>query len=268
MNWLDKIFPPKFYLAPPGYDPTVDPLPDGWNSRRAGGGGWGLALGLALALLAMGGLVYGSWWMWTRPARERAAANQPTEIIVAALGALPDERPTLRPTRTPLVFPTVGVVSATPGRGSSSSPTPVVFPTLEGGPIGPTTTPPWMPTATQARNPDNGSGGSVAAAPLPTYTALPPLPTYTPYPTYTAVAALPTLTATASPTVTPTATATCAPTATLEPTATETATDAPTAEVTDEPATPEPTAELAALTSGELRLYLPLVLVSAEGGGC
>lgn len=303
----ERLFGQKYYLAPDGYDPTIDEQPAGLAAAGGGGGTGGLFwVQLGGLLLGMGLLVWFVVWKMTTPA---AAASpgptaSPAALSVGAPGALLAQQPS----RTPVVFPTLGVVTITPpssptggGRPAASS-TPVVFPTRAGGPIGPSpTAPPYVPP-TVARPSGGGGGGGGPAA----------LPTYTPYPTYTAIAApsrtagpsptatitptaspSPTATATASPapTCTPTAsptpsqTATASPTATLTPTATASATDEPTAEPSPtetETAPAEPTLEGAAgagtgvldpqmnfsSTPGPWLLYLPALLLAEPGPGC
>lgn len=270
-----RVFGQKYYLAPDGYDPTVDELPAalGPASRGEGGAWYWLKLGGLLVLMAA--LVWFVVWKVTTPAAAASAGAEPAGTPGRRLGLL---APTGRPTQTPIVFPTFGgVVTITPAPTSAATITPVVGPTRAGGPVYPTNTPPPQGVPTSIRY----------QPPAPTAAAPAVLPTNTPPPTPTR----PPPTLAASPTATPSATASptdtaspspspCPPTATPSATVspTDTPTPTPTAEATSEAEleptatpTPEPSPTLeqaeGAPSTAAAWLYVPLVL-RQEAGGC
>lgn len=231
MSWLKNMFGQKYYLAPQGYDPTVDPLPAGWDNRKAASGGAGL--GDWLLILVLGALMALIVWFGISRMQKPAAASAPT-AAPTGLASETASGPLLEgaggisanATRTPLVWPTIGVQhhTATPGpsptatetaAGVSTGGSPTASPTFV---LGPTSTASPAPTQTaRVVYVDNGGGGGPGPTQLvyvtvPAEPTDPPLPTYTPYPTYTPLPV--TATATASPTVLPT----CAPPPTPDPT--------------------------------------------------
>lgn len=144
----------------------------------------------------------------------------PSATVDAALpsgGELPATR---RPTRTPLVWPTLGVISVTPPGNvqPSATSTPSASPAPFESPVVAATLPTVYVPPSQTPYVVYRDGGS---RPGPTQLVVitqPPQATYTPRPTYTALptyTVMPSPTATPTVTQTPTATATCPPPATI-----------------------------------------------------
>lgn len=230
-SWLSRLFGQKYYLMPAGQDPTVDQLPEGWSNRRGTGGDggawqWLQLLGLAGAFAA---ILYFGIRSWTGQAQ---ASGLPTDTPPAPTANGPalegvSVQATAYPTRTPIVWPTLGVLRLTPtpgGPAATSTPTdPPAATAVSTGGSSPTlesaTSSPTVAPSQTARVVYQNSGGGgqatvvvyVTQPPLPTYT---PRPTYTPLPTYTVV---PTLEVTSTATSSPEPTATCPAPVSAEP---------------------------------------------------
>lgn len=208
-------------MAEPGFDPTLEPRRRGPSDLRRGGGFGGALLTLGLAV-AFAGVIW--WGVWGRKAGAVQAANlpaSPTATETAASAGVGGGAAVVvaHPTRTPVVWPTLGVLRLTATGGPSPTATQTVTAVSTGGKptavsdVGtPTSAPTVAPTQTPRVIYRDSGGGSVATVvvyvtePPDIYVTYIPAPSQTPQPTYTPLPTYTPFPTSEPPTITPTAT--------------------------------------------------------------
>lgn len=211
-NLWERLFGPRSVLAEPGFDPTVDPLPDHLFGRGRGSSGGLPWLQILLyggaAVVFFFGFLKPKIWPAKSPAEMTATSTQ-----TATATQTPTPGPTTTPSRTPIPSRTpYGTPFGQKPAGAPSTASPVVnFTALTERAvqtlIAAASASPVVIIEHTGGAGCGDCGSSTDPEPLPTYTPYPtleplePLPTYTPVPTYTP---FPTAVPTCAPTATPT----------------------------------------------------------------